>query len=231
MSHRIVDVTGRLNRPTFQHRVGFSTAMSRQFAVGGPRARRGAFLLEFLNTAGPVPASIAAGRHERGALLRAHVRAEYGRSVGIRVYCEPSPDRECSVTLDPQAVDYFGNAAPRVTAAVNGYERDGRQEAQGIATEILRAMGAVDIAPSPLGFSGHQIGTHRMGTDPATSVVDVDLKSHEIRNLYLVGSGCFVTAGVSHPTLTIAALAIRAAEHIALRLRPTGRPSTGQRGT
>ena len=134
------------------------------------------------------------------------------------------------MTLDPKAVDYFGNPAPRVTPAVQTYEREGLREAQGIAREILRAMDAVDIAAGPLQFSGHQIGTHRMGLDPASSVVDANLTSHEISNLYLVGSGSFVTAAASHPTLTIAALAIRAAEHIALRLRsaagPGARPAT-----
>jgi glucose dehydrogenase len=220
VSHPIIDVTGRLTRPSFPHRVGFSTAMSRQFAVGGDRGRRGAFLLEFLNTAGLVPAAIAAASDKRGAALRAQVRAEYGRTVGVRIYCEPLPHRDSSVTLDRQAVDYFGNPAPHVTTAVQAYERDGLREAQGVASEILRAMDAVDIAPGPLWFSGHQIGTHRMGADPATSLVDANLRSHEIANLYLVGSGSFVTAAASHPTLTIAALAIRAAEHIALRLRP-----------
>ncbi len=61
-----------------------------------------------------------------------------------------------------------------------------------------------------------------MGIDPRTSVVDVNLRAHDVPNLYLVGSGCFVTASASPPTLTIAALAIRAAEHIAARLRPAG---------
>jgi len=99
-------------------------------------------------------------------------------------------------------------------------------EAQGVVIDILRAMGAGAIAPGPLHFSGHQIGTHRMGADPASSVVNADLRSHEIPNLYLVGSGSFVTAAASHPTLTIAALAIRAAEHIALGLRPAA-PGSG----
>ena len=226
MSHPVIDVTGRLNRPSFPHRVGFSTAMSRQFAVGGARSRRGAFLLEFLNTAGPVPAAIAAASNERGAALRAHVRAEYGRTVGVRIYGEPLPHRDSSVTLDLKAVDYFGNPAPHVTPIVHAYERDGLMEAQGVVIDILRAMGAGAIAPGPLHFSGHQIGTHRMGADPASSVVNADLRSHEIPNLYLVGSGSFVTAAASHPTLTIAALAIRAAEHIALGLRPAA-PGSG----
>jgi choline dehydrogenase-like flavoprotein len=54
-----------------------------------------------------------------------------------------------------------------------------------------------------------------MGTDPRTSVVDVNLRTHDVRNLYLMGSGCFVTASASPPTLTIVALAIRAARQIA----------------
>ena len=81
-------------------------------------------------------------------------------------------------------------------------------------------MGLTDIRSTGLTFAAHQIGTHRMGTDPRTSVVDAHLSAHDVPNLYLVGSGCFVTASASPPTLTIAALAIRAAEHIAAGLRP-----------
>ena len=58
-----------------------------------------------------------------------------------------------------------------------------------------------------------------MGTDPQSSVVDAQLRCHDVPNLYLVGSGAFVTASASPPTLTIAALALRAAEHIAARLK------------
>ena len=74
--------------------------------------------------------------------------------------------------------------------------------------------------------AAHQIGTHRMGTDPRASVVDVNLRAHDVDNLYLVGSGCFVTVTASPPTLTIAALALRAADHIAARLgsRPASQP-------
>jgi glucose dehydrogenase len=80
-------------------------------------------------------------------------------------------------------------------------------------------MGLKDIRSSNLSFAAHQIGTHRMGMDPLRSVIDVNLCAHDVPNLYLVGSGCFVTASASPPTLTIAALAIRAAEHIARQLR------------
>jgi choline dehydrogenase-like flavoprotein len=63
------------------------------------------------------------------------------------------------------------------------------------------------------------MGTHRMGDDPRASVVDGNLRAHDVANLYLVGAGCFVTGTPSPPTLTIAALAIRAADHIATLIR------------
>ena len=71
-------------------------------------------------------------------------------------------------------------------------------------------MGLSQIRATGLTYASHQIGTHRMGTDPRASVVDANLMSHDVPNLYLVGSGCFVTASASPPTLTIVALAIRA---------------------
>jgi choline dehydrogenase-like flavoprotein len=54
-----------------------------------------------------------------------------------------------------------------------------------------------------------------MGADPANSVVDHNLRAHEVPNLYIVGGSVFVTGSSLQPSLTIAALAIRAAEHIA----------------
>ena len=60
----------------------------------------------------------------------------------------------------------------------------------------------------------HMLGTCRMGTDPQKSVVDVNLKSHDHENLYIVGGSAFPTAGCTNPTLTIVALALRCGEHL-----------------
>ena len=57
-----------------------------------------------------------------------------------------------------------------------------------------------------------------MGTDPATSVVDGNQKSHGNRNLYLLGSGSWPSYATANPTLTIAALALRTAEAIRAQL-------------
>jgi choline dehydrogenase-like flavoprotein len=218
-SHPAVTVTGRLEAKVHPYRTGFSSAMSRQFAIDRMRARRGAFMLELLNSEGPTPNQIATSSGLWGEALRNRVREEFGHVLGIRISCEQLPDPANSISLDPDLKDYFGNPAPRITYDVGRYERETLREATEVARRILGATGAVDVESRPLWFLAHQIGTHRMGTDPRSSVVDPDLRAHDVSNLYLVGSGCFVTASSSPPTLTIAALAIRAAEQIAARLR------------
>ena len=62
--------------------------------------------------------------------------------------------------------------------------------------------------------AGHLCGTHRMGDDPATSVVDSEQRSWDHRNLFIVGAGSMPTIGTSNPTLTLAALACRTAAAI-----------------
>jgi choline dehydrogenase-like flavoprotein len=65
----------------------------------------------------------------------------------------------------------------------------------------------------------HLLGTCRMGNDPRTSVVDRYHRAHDVPNLYIVDGSSFVTSGRGQPTLTIQALAFRAAEHITRRAR------------
>jgi len=220
MSHPSVDVVGRMRERVYPYRIGFSTAMSRQFAVARNRAREGAFLLELLNSASPPPAVIAALRGGWGADLRQHVREEFGRMLGIRIYVEQLPDPANAVTVDRAVTDYFGQPVPRLTYGIGRYERDTLDEAKIIAGRLLEVAGATELWTTELRFASHQLGTCRMGRDPRTSVVDADLRAHDVDNLYLVGGGAFATASSSPPTLTIAALALRAADHLVGRLRP-----------
>ena len=220
MSHPAIDNVGRAAQRVHPYRIGFSTAMSRRFAIERDRATQGAFLVEFLNSAGPTPEGIAVASGQWGEALRRRVQGEFGHWLGVRVYTEQLPDRVNAVSLSPRVRDYFGSAVPHIHYSVGRYERRALDDAKEVAGRMLAMLGLTDIRSTGLSFAGHQIGTHRMGTDPRTSVVDVDLKAHDVANLFLVGSGCFVTASASPPTLTIAALAIRAAGHIAGRLRP-----------
>jgi choline dehydrogenase-like flavoprotein len=70
----------------------------------------------------------------------------------------------------------------------------------------------------PIAGVAHQAGTCRFGSDPATSVLDVNCKAHELDNLYVVDTSFFVSIGAVNPSLTAMANAIRVGEHIAGRL-------------
>jgi choline dehydrogenase-like flavoprotein len=70
----------------------------------------------------------------------------------------------------------------------------------------------------PIGGTAHQAGTARFGTDPGTSVLDLDCKAHEVDNLYLADASFFPSIGAVNPTLTIIANALRVADRIKERL-------------
>jgi choline dehydrogenase-like flavoprotein len=70
----------------------------------------------------------------------------------------------------------------------------------------------------PIGGTAHQAGTCRFGTDPATSVLDVNCKAHQLDNLYVTDASFFPSIGSVNPTLTIIANALRVAEHLRGRI-------------
>jgi choline dehydrogenase-like flavoprotein len=63
-------------------------------------------------------------------------------------------------------------------------------------------------------YGGHHIGTARMGTDPACSVVDADCRVHEVSNLFIASAAVFPTSSQANPTLTVVALALRLANRL-----------------
>ena len=71
-----------------------------------------------------------------------------------------------------------------------------------------------------IGLSGtaHQAGTCRFGTDPKTSVLNLDCRAHEVENLYVTDASFFPSIGAVNPTLTIIANALRVADIIRNRL-------------
>jgi choline dehydrogenase-like flavoprotein len=73
----------------------------------------------------------------------------------------------------------------------------------------------------PVAGCAHQAGTCRFGTDPATSVLDVDCRAHELDNLYVVDTSCFPSIGAVNPALTAMANALRVGDRILERLGTT----------
>lgn len=70
----------------------------------------------------------------------------------------------------------------------------------------------------PIAGVGHQAGTCRFGMDPETSVLDVNCRTHEVDNLYVVDASFFVSIAAVNPSLTIIANALRVGDHLLERL-------------
>jgi choline dehydrogenase-like flavoprotein len=191
---------------------GYSTALR----SGGFRARRSAAIALVYNPgipiAGLVADSLLAGVD--GRRLRRRVADRWARTLPFDVLLEDVPRAERRVSLSPRRDGY---GLPRVRVAYpppSRYEEDGMRALRDELLRRLEPLGieAVDEPRAPAG--AHLLGTCRMGTGPA-AVVDADLRHHDVENLFVVGGSAFPTYSPSHPTLTIAALAIRAGERIA----------------
>ena len=70
----------------------------------------------------------------------------------------------------------------------------------------------------PIEGVSHQCGTVRFGTDPRTSVLDVNCKAHDLDNLYVVDTSFFPSSSAVNPALTAMANALRVGDHLRERL-------------
>ena len=234
MEHPGVRTTARIDSETNPEPVRFLTRISEQFYEGadGPP---GSILLKFGNPQpdSPVEAALsgpdtdsldglgdALGATEWGDDLLAGVDTET-HTLWIGGNVEMLPDRSNRVQLDSSQTDAFGNPVPDVSFGIGSYAEQTAAEALSIQREILETAGA-DVTrqtdPADPNFLSHHMGTTRMGTDPTESVVDAQLRAHDVANLWCVSSSVFPTVGSANPTLTIAALALRASEALAASL-------------
>lgn len=125
---------------------------------------------------------------------------------------------ENRVTVDPAKTDKHGIPIPIVT--FNWSENDLKlfKEMRASLLEVFDVCGTELLMKGderPGGFASHETGTVRMGHDPKKSVLNSYCQAHEVKNLFVVDGGCFTTFSEKNPTLTIAALSVRAARYIA----------------
>jgi choline dehydrogenase-like flavoprotein len=142
----------------------------------------------------------------------------YTRTVEVNGHTTSLAVESNSVSLDPNAKDKFGRPALRVTYHDHPDDLKMMRFLQRKSTEILEAASARQIwkwPVTPQTLTAHLLGTCRMGNDPQESVVDRFHRAHDVRNLFICDGSSFVTSGRGQPTMTIMALAFRAAEHIA----------------
>lgn len=120
-------------------------------------------------------------------------------------------------------VDALGIRRPRFHFEIGAYVEAALREGVATSLELFALMGAT-VKPKALDNPGtgrmnwntaaHIMGTTIMGDDAADSVVDRWGRSHEVPNLWIVGSSVFASSATANPTLTIAALTLRSAQAI-----------------
>jgi choline dehydrogenase-like flavoprotein len=180
-----------------------------------------------------------------GKALRKKLGEILPRQFRIAWELEQDPEPENRVTISDDHKDALGKHRPVITYDLSTYVRDALPWAAEASRQVFGKLGidAKQARPTyaPGDYThyeatdasavehkgqtywvrgaGHVVGTHRMGSDPTTSVVDSHQRSHDLPNLFVVGCGSMPTLGTSNPTLTMTALAIRTGDKIAEGLK------------
>ncbi|MBI1405673.1 MAG: GMC family oxidoreductase [Caulobacter sp.] len=151
-------------------------------------------------------------------------------NVSLMPFGEVLPDPDNRVTLSPVRKDSWGIPVPVIDAGHGPNEYAMMRAAAHDASEMLRAAGCVDITPweeageqlTPPGDRIHEMGTARMGRDPATAVLNGWGQAHEVPNLFISDGAAMASSASMNPSLTYMALSARAANHAADLLQQGG---------
>jgi choline dehydrogenase-like flavoprotein len=142
----------------------------------------------------------------------------YSNMAGMWIVGEDMPQETNGVTLNADVKDQWGLPAPNVNFTDHPNDIAMRDHAYARGTAIYKAVGATRVMPTPPYPSTHNLGTNRMSAEAKDGVVNKWGQSHDISNLFVSDGSQFTTGASENPTLTIVALAIRQADHIAAEM-------------
>jgi gluconate 2-dehydrogenase alpha chain len=157
-----------------------------------------------------------------GEKFKEWIQANYRRLFKLYSQHSSLPSHSAYCDLDPKVTDSFGQPALRITHDWTEYDRKAVEYFMKIKRQIASEMGVLESwedSPTPAyHVTTHDVGLHRMGLDPAQSVVDPFGKVHQCNGLYAIGGGVFPTLSAYNPTETIMALAYLTADKILGRI-------------
>ncbi|MEX0593408.1 MAG: GMC family oxidoreductase [Balneolaceae bacterium] len=164
-----------------------------------------------------------------GAGLKRDIRAIYGATVGISGRGESVPQYENYCEIDPERIDQFGIPVLTFNYRWSEHELGQARHMQDTFEEMLTSMGGELVgekagADREYGLHApgriiHEVGTTRMGNDPATSVLNKFGQAHDCKNLFVVDAGSFVSQADKNPTWTILALSWRTSDYIVEQMK------------
>jgi choline dehydrogenase-like flavoprotein len=139
----------------------------------------------------------------------------YDHMAGLWIVGEDMPRTTNRVTLNHDVKDRLGMPVANVHYDDHDNDIAMRNHAYKQGKAIYDAVGATRTILVPPYPSTHNLGTNRMSGKPDEGVVNRWGQSHEVKNLFISDGSQFTTGAAENPTLTIVALAIRQADHLA----------------
>lgn len=134
--------------------------------------------------------------------------------INLLVIAEDMPRFENRVYADETEKDQFGMPLMKIHHRYTKRDIEVRDSLYKKAKKILRKAGALMFYTMPIETFSHALGTCRMGSDAETSVVDENCKVHGMDNLYVIDGSSMPAGGSVNPSLTIAALALKATDEM-----------------
>jgi choline dehydrogenase-like flavoprotein len=157
------------------------------------------------------------GQMGLGESLKHELREPGPWGVGYGAFGEMLPDYDNYVELDGEQVDQWGLPLLSIHCRFRENELAMQEAMANWTAEILEATGCVDVKPynrgNPPGFGIHEMGTARMGRDPATSVLNGWNQCHECSNVFVTDGAAMTSSACQNPSITYMALTARAANH------------------
>jgi choline dehydrogenase-like flavoprotein len=154
-----------------------------------------------------------------GAALKKQLRSPGRWEMQLIGFGEMLPRADNRVTLHATRKDPWGLPLVHIDCTHGENDRRIAERANRDAAEMLIAAGFENVAPFSTvrapGGAVHEMGTARMGRDPATSVLNGRNQAHDVPNLFITDGSCMASLGSVNPSLTYMALSARAAHHAA----------------
>ena len=154
-----------------------------------------------------------------GVELQRKLDEYHGSAFYMTIMGEVLGRYENHVRINKAKVDAWGIPVLHIETRYTDNEYNMAKDAVEVGSQMAHDAGfevlSANAVPNPPGYSIHEVGTCRMGSDPKRSVLNRWNQSHDHKNLFVVDGASFVSAGWQNPTMTILALSMRASEHLA----------------
>jgi choline dehydrogenase-like flavoprotein len=158
-----------------------------------------------------------------GESLKETLTEPGGWSFGITGFGECLPYAENRATLNTDKKDAFGLPTLNIDAEWKANEKAMRKDMIAAAAEMLEATGFKNVRtydnPDNMGLGIHEMGTARMGLDPATSVLNKWNQVHAVQNVFVTDGACMTSSACQNPSLTYMALTARAVDYAVTALK------------